>query len=149
MAARKKLKRNPSVSEKDVDDALRVLRADYYSDVNGVAQNVLERMIEDVEGAEGNYLTREQISDIMHESVDGTQRVIYTNQARVGLICTDNQDAYVEEFGELPVEGDSIKWEAMMFAAMEKDTYELLGTTDFDADDLDTWGPALKELKGR
>lgn len=141
MATRKKTyKRNPNVSEKDVDDALRVLRADYYSDVNSVAQNVIERLIEDDGG---------DISDIMHECVDGTQRVIYTHQARVGLICTDNADAYVEEFGELPIEGDSIKWEAMMFAALEKDTYEALGTTDFDADDSDTWKPALKELKDR
>jgi len=131
MAARKKHKRNAvAVSEKDVDAALSVLRADYYSDVRGVAQDLARAM------KEGEV---DEFSDALHEAVDGTQRVIYTYQARVGLICTDNEDAYAEEFGEVPVEGDSIKWEAMMFAAMEKDVIEDLEAHDVDVNDPDSW----------
>jgi hypothetical protein len=139
MARKKSYRKNAAPTDADIDAALRVLRADYYSDVRGVAENVLERMIEEGEGAD--------VHDIMHESVDGTQRVIYTYQARVGLICTDNADAYVEEYGDVPVEGDSIKWEAMMYAALAADAHQLLGATDFDSDDPETWEPALKELK--
>jgi len=131
MAARKKHKRNAAtVSEKDVDAALSVLRADYYSDVRGVAQDLARAM------KEGEV---DEFSDALHEAVDGTQRVIYTYQARVGLICTDNQDAYVEDFGEVPLENGNIKWEAMMFVAMEKDVVEDLEAHDVDVNDPDSW----------
>ncbi len=141
MPRKKSYRKNAAPTEADVEAALRVLRADYYSDVNSVAEGVLERMIEEGEGAE--------LSDIMHEAIDGTQRVIYTMQAQVGLICSDNEDACVDATGEVPVQGNAINWSAMMYYAMEQDVTEALGTTDFEAEDPETWESALQELKER
>jgi hypothetical protein len=133
MATRKKsksYKRNAEVSEADVEAALRVLRADYYSDVLGVAKDLAERM------KDGEV---DEFSDALHEAVDGTQRVIYTYRARIGLICTDNADAYTEELGEVPVKNGTVKWEAMMFMAMERDVVERLEASDVDVNDPDSW----------
>jgi len=38
----------------------------------------------------------------LHETVDGCAPVIYTNQAEVILLVSDNADAYAEEIGEAP-----------------------------------------------
>ena len=42
----------------------------------------------------------EQVDDWLHESVDGCGEVIYTHQAKVMLLVSGNEDAYVEEIGE-------------------------------------------------
>jgi len=122
-------RKNP-VSDKDVEDALRVLRADYYSDVLDVARELAKEM------KSGDV---EEFSDALSQAVDGTQRVIYTYQARIGLLCTGNEDAYVEQVGEVPVQGDTINWEAMMFAAMERDVTERLEASGVDVNDPDSW----------
>jgi hypothetical protein len=55
-----------------------------------------------------------------------------------GLLVTDNDGAYVEDFGtDGMVEDGQIQWSRLMYAAMERDVIEKL-----DADGLDVNNPS-------
>ena len=58
--------------------------------------------------------------DWLHETIDGHSFVIYTWKARCVLICTDNPDAYEEDFGDKPG-----TVEAAAYAAMMRDVREM------------------------
>jgi hypothetical protein len=104
-------------TESEVNDALAVLRRDYYADVRGLADAFREAKAYAKEHGESF-----EPSDALHEIVDGSQRVIYTVQARVGLLCSDNEDAYEDEMGE-----PAPTIEAAMFMALRRDVEETLG----------------------
>lgn len=76
--------------------------------------------------AKSGDITEDDLSDVIHESCDGHQRVIYTHQARVGLCCTDNPEAYEEELGEKP-----LTVEAAMCMAMIADVTVRLGDIEW------------------
>lgn len=109
--------KNGSPTDSEVNDALAVLRRDYYADVRGLADAFREaKAYAKMHGKSFDP------SDALHEIVDGSQRVIYTYQAKIGLLCTDNADAYEEETGEPP---SSV--ETAMFMALRRDVEESLG----------------------
>jgi hypothetical protein len=113
-------------TETEVNDALAVLRRDYYADVRGLADAWREardwhRANRPCEPFDAN----EALANV----VEGSQRVIYTYQARIGLLCTDNADAYEEATGEKPPSP-----EVAIFYALEADVNELLGD-EFRDDD--------------
>lgn len=119
------------VTDDDVKAAVSILSMDYYNDVRGVAKD-LARSMKDGEV--------EEFGDALHDAVDGTQRVIYTFQARCGLLVSDNADAYIEEFGtDGVVESGGIAWERLMFAAMEADVIEELDVRSVDVNDPSSW----------
>lgn len=119
------------VTDEDVKAAINILTHDYNNDVRGVAQDLAQRM------KDGEV---DEFSDALHEAVDGTQRVIYTFQAKLGVILSDNSDRYFEEFGE---EGacskDGIAWERLCFVAMEQDVVEELEARGVDVNDPSSW----------
>ena len=78
------------------DDAWRVIMAYYWDDVRSVDTEI-RRMVKD-----GELTEESELYDAIHEACENTQRVIYTHQAKVGLCCTNNADAYEEEIGEKP-----------------------------------------------
>lgn len=99
------------------DDAMRVLRQEYYQSVLGLAQEV-DRLVKDEGMEEG---------DALHQVVDGSYWVIYTHANFQVLMCSDHHDAYMEEYGDVPTEGrDGLNWAALAFAAMERDVSERL-----------------------
>lgn len=100
------------------DEAWRVIERDYWDDVRGVVEDC-KRAVKDGEVSDDS-----ELSDYLHQSIDGTQRVIYTHQARVGMACTDHPDAW-HEFGE-----ETPAVEAQMFWAMMADVQDRL--EDFD-----------------
>lgn len=105
----------PRVTEEEVDEALRVLRRDYYQDVRSVG-NELARQIKDKE-----ITTREEFYDRLPQAVADTQRIIYTFQARIGLLCTEYPDEFEEEYGDKPESP-----EQALQAAMERDVREYM-----------------------
>lgn len=119
------------VTDEDVKAAINILTMDYNNDVRSVAQDLAQRM------KDGEV---DEFSDALHEAVDGTQRVIYTFQAKLGVILSDNSDRYFEEFGE---EGacskDGIAWERLCFVAMEQDVVEELEARGVDVNDPSSW----------
>lgn len=58
-----------------------------------------------------------------------SQRVIYPWQAKLGMLCTNNEDAYLELGFDF---SDGIDWSKMMFCAMEQDVQSYIGDVDFD-----------------
>lgn len=107
-------------TEQQVKDAVAVIQRDYYADVQGVVDE-LERQVKD-----GTITTREQADDWLHETIDGHQRVIYTWQAKLGMLASENEDAYEDEYGEKPG-----TVEIAMYAAMKKDVEEAVERSDF------------------
>jgi len=98
------------ITEEQHDDAMRVLRAEYYQSVRGLAEEVAERV-----------KTGEDESDAMHELVDGSYWVIYTHANFQVLMCSDHHDAYSEEYGSAPVEGADINWAGLAYATLARD----------------------------
>lgn len=106
-------------------EADRIKRAEYWSDVRGIVDDAKRAILD------GELADREQLSDWLHETIDGCGRVIYTAQAMEGLVYSDNDGAYLENFGaEGAVKDGAINWSALMFAALEADVQEMIGDDD-------------------
>jgi hypothetical protein len=100
--------------EQQHDDAMRVLRSEYYNAVLGLAQEV-DDLVKNEGMDEG---------DALHQVVDGSYWVIYTHANFQVLMCSDHHDAYSEDYGQAPVDGGDINWAALAFAAMSRDVSE-------------------------
>lgn len=106
-------RRAAPITEAQHEDAMRVLRKEYYDGVRSLAQEVAERVKEGQEQG-----------DVIHEVVDGSYWIIYTHANFQVLMCSDHHDAYSEDFGEPPVSGSDINWAALAYAAMARDVSE-------------------------
>lgn len=113
-------KNSREISEQQHEDAMRVLRAEYYSGVRGIVQNLKEALVR------GEIDTEDTLNDRVHQDVNGSYWIIYTHANFQVLLCSDHHDAYENNYGEAPVEGSSIKWAALAYAAMEQDVRELM-----------------------
>ena len=117
-------------NETTVSDALSILYRDYFAAVRSIADEALSL------AKSGEIADDEALSDWLHESIDGHQRVIYTYKAKLVLICTDNPDAYADDFGaEGLVKSGAINWEGMAYAAMLADVRALLDDVQYGPDD--------------
>ncbi len=117
------------ITETQHDEAMRVLRAEYYQGVRGLAQEVIERV-----------KTGEDMNDVIHETVDGSYWVIYTHANFQVLLCSDHHDAYAENYGGAPERfqtggGSEVSWAALAFAAMEQDVREQISSERFDSEE--------------
>jgi hypothetical protein len=109
--------------EEQHDDAMRVLRGEYYHGVLHAAREV-DRLVKNEGMEEG---------DALHQVVDGSYWVIYTHANFQVLMCSDHHDAYMEDFGDVPTEGrDGLNWAALAYAAMARDVSERLGAGDLE-----------------
>ncbi len=114
-----------NAKEITVDEAVSAIRADYYGDVRDMAKNLAERM------KAGDV---EDFSDALHDAVDDCQRCIYTFQAKLGLLASDNEDAMEEELGD-----DNGTPEQRMYWALRADIVEHLEACHVDVNDPDSW----------
>lgn len=106
------------ITEGQHDEAMRVLRAEYYQGVRSIVHEAA-RAIKD-----GEISNDSELSDWIHQTVDGSYWVIYTHANFQVLMCSDHHDAYSEDYGEPPVQGDSINWAALAYEAMARDVQE-------------------------
>jgi len=121
------------VTERQVQDAVAVITRDYYNDVADLG----DQLIDDIKN--GEIPGPNDFSDALHEMVDGTQRVIYTWQARLGLIASENHDAYFEEgIGDLDC-SESVPHEVLMFYALQQDIVEYMEREGCDPNDRDSY----------
>lgn len=104
--------KSDTITEEDVQAAFDILNRDYWDDVRGVVKD-LEEHVE-----RGEITDQDRLEELMNQFVEGTQRVIYTFQAKIGMLCTNNADAY-QEFGFDM--SDGIDWSKLMFCAMVED----------------------------
>jgi len=113
------------------NEADRIKRADYYDDVRQVATELESEVMS------GNITDREEALQWLHETIDGHHDVIYTSCAQDVVRYSDNDGAYVEDFGVDGVVRDGdIDWSVLAYAAMERDVIEALSAIDINAEDL-------------
>lgn len=99
-----------------LDDAISAMRAWYYSEVREWAEDFDSRILA------GEWEDYESFDESFREELDNSQIVIYTFRARAACLASDNEDAYSDEFGELPKNDDgSLRWEAMAYMALMRD----------------------------
>lgn len=108
--------------EESADYAMQILRRDYYADVCNVAKDLIERI------KNGEIEDSEALQDALHDDIDGHQRITYTFQARIGLLCSDNEDALEEEGAG----GDNPTPEQRCYWAMRQDVIERLEAEGVD-----------------
>ena len=121
MARRPKAATKPGsdrVTEEDVNAAVSIIQRDYYQDVRDLGDSLKDEI------KSGDIADAEQLEERINQDVDGSARVIYTFQAKLGMLATDNDEAY-EEFG---FENPTV--EQKMYCAMVADVRDYLG--DFD-----------------
>lgn len=110
------------------DQAIAALKRDYYRDVLSHAKSLASSM------KSGDV---EDFSAALHEECDGAGRVIYTFQAKIGLLVSDNEDAAEEEMGEQ--EARAMTVEQRMFYALQRDVIERLEAGGVDVNNADSW----------
>lgn len=100
------------VTEADVKAALDVLRQDYWQDIRGTGDSIIKEV------KDGDITSRDEFEERLRQDIDGSSRVIYTLENQLTLICSDEADAYVEDFGEDGLVKDgAINWPGLAFAA--------------------------------
>jgi hypothetical protein len=123
--------REPTADER-IEAARRILRADYWQDVRNVVDDLRSEI------SNGTITDTDDAEVWLHETVDGHQRVIYTAQAIEGLLYTDNESAFVEDFGsEGLTEDDDIAWSRLAYAYFLADIRAQIGDLEqFITDNL-------------
>lgn len=136
--------------ERTRDAAESFLRREYFDDVRGYAADILRAV------ADGEITDREGFEERLHETCDGSARVIYTSQALDVLRWTESDDAGFDEMGSDFLDGCSSMAEVYTRAAFyalradvadrvrgfdvsDLDTFQARTLADFDVDDDDTY----------
>ena len=116
-----KRQRKNSGEKIDLNDAMRSVRQWYYGEVREYAEDY-DKQLEEHE-----FDSSEAFFEQLDQDLDGSQMVIYTLNSKVCLLASDNEDAYVEEFGELPTErGGELNIAAMAMYAFRADILEAM-----------------------
>jgi hypothetical protein len=111
----------PQTFEKAVQDATGAIYQDYYADVRYLGDDLVER------ARDGEFYTEEDLMEALEQSVDGSQRVIYTFQAKLGLLVSENADYGIEELGAESFDwSDGIPYSALMYYALRQDVTDYL-----------------------
>jgi hypothetical protein len=118
--------RSRDITDKQHDEAMQILRAEYYQGVRSIAHELRDRIKSD------EITDQDGLEQALHESVDGSYWVIYTHANYQVLMCSDNSGAYVEDFGEAPVQGDDINWAALAFAALKRDVEQQMAAENIE-----------------
>jgi len=111
-----------SIGVDRVAKASSVLQKDYWDDVRYLAECI------QYEVKDGEITSMEQLQDRLHEDCDSAQRVIYTHQAKLALVFSDNDEAWDEEFG-----GEMPNWSQLAYCAFYRDVQESLNVEECES----------------
>ena len=106
------------ITEEQHDDAMRVLRAEYYQGVRSITQELAGRI------KDGEITTQDGLEQALQKSIDGSYWVIYTHANFQVILCTDHHDEYMEQTGEAPVSDNTINWAVLAYYAMMRDVQD-------------------------
>lgn len=114
-----------------------LMRAWYYERVEDLARGVLASILA------GEV---SDLSDYLHETVDGTDLVIYTYKASAVLFASDNEDAGEQEMGEVSTVEGRAYWALLADVRERLEQMVSYGPPEgidlpegFDLYDSDTW----------
>jgi hypothetical protein len=118
----------------------------YRQDVAEVAQELAEAV------SSGEVENREELDQRLWETVDGHQRVIYTNQAIETLRYSNNDGYSIDNFGvDGVVENGAINWSRLAFGAFYADIIEHSDAPNwnspFECEDCGSPYESLQELQ--
>jgi len=65
-------------------------------------------------------VVREHMDEWLHETLDGSEEVIYTSRSKVVLLASPNEDSYAEAFGEAPKDVHAAAFWAMRADILER-----------------------------
>lgn len=101
--------------------------AEYEKDVSEYAESILSETIADNPEADADEM-REEVQERLHETVDGSQNVIYTWRAQLVCAHSANDGYAASEFGaESVLDGDgNLNWSVIAYGAMYADVSEEL-----------------------
>jgi uncharacterized protein YheU (UPF0270 family) len=117
-------------TEQQIDEAKRILRADYWHDIDDIIDDLMSEIkVKEVTDYDAAI-------EYLDQSIDGHQRCIYTGQAMDTLLWSDNHNAHLDDFGpDYVADTDGIKWEAMAYSALRADVLETLRRKGIDLTD--------------
>jgi hypothetical protein len=104
--------------ERRLQRASGLLQRDYWDDVRSLVEDLKDGI------KDGHIEDQEQLQERLHEDCDGAGRVIYTHQAKLALVYSDNCDAYEEEYG-----GNMPNWSQLAYCALYRDVQDRLDPT--------------------
>lgn len=98
----------------DLSEALRPIRSEYWADVHAY-----------VDEAINESSSEEDCWERLDQMIDGSMWVIYTYHAQAVVLVSDNDGAYIDEFGSdgLVTDG-ALDWSKLAWAAMRADAME-------------------------
>lgn len=109
-------------------------REDYYTQISTIIDELQDNC------QRSDILDRADLDRWLHETLDGHHWVIYFAYNYDVLSHSDNDGAYIAEFGaEGLIDGDRLRTENMAMWAMMADCHEEMNRRDFDFDDESTW----------
>lgn len=112
-------------------------------------REAVQSLADDMIGAIGDSVTtRDEFIEHLHELVDSHSWVIYTTNAQVVALVSDNAGRAVSEFGaEFIIEDGEISWPRIAYAALEQDVIdEILPDVNINDDDLFSIATHLSSL---
>ena len=65
-------------------------------------------------------VVREYMDEWLHETLDGSEEVIYTARSKAVLLASPNEDSYAEAFGEAPKDVHAAAFWAMRADILER-----------------------------
>ena len=101
-------------------------RGHYRQDVRETAESIISELSDQYKNGVSGEPLREWLLEHIHETIDGSQRVIYTYLAQECLMESSNDNAYFEDFGTDggAVTKDGINWSLLAYCAFEHDVIE-------------------------
>lgn len=111
-------------TEEQVEDAIRVLRADYWTSIRGIAKSIADAV-------RSGEVNRNDVSDRIHEEADNSYWVIYTHANYRAIMCSD-ADPF-ELASDMGYEAPTLP--VMAYLVVEHDLREQVEVMLPDADD--------------
>ena len=108
---------------------------EYYAEIQELADDLVS------DCRNGDIESSDDLSDRVHEMVDGHEWIIYTGYAQEVVVISDNDGYSVENFGaDCIVTDGCIDWSVLAYGAMYADLWEALYVVDdFEPYDESTW----------
>ena len=121
-----------------MSEASSLMENAYRNHVHFIASEVIDLARDQYNAGTDEESLREWLSERIWEMIDGDAWVIYTFKAKCVLICSDNAEAYSDQFGDISTE-DGMFWSKMAFAALYQDVIEQLDSEGFEVNDPTTF----------
>lgn len=127
---------NMTEQEITIEQAENRMRAEYWQHVRELAQDIIDECKDRMESGEEGEELRNGIYEYLHETIDGDGWVIYTAKNLKVLLFSDNDGAYIDNYGsDGLVKDGQVNWAAMAYAALEEDVKQQCEAEGFDWND--------------